>query len=42
MTNSLQIYSRAGFFQSLKDAEETHSSLTSAEDNYGSAQSSNV
>ena len=42
MTNSSQIYSRAGFFQSLKDAEETQSSLSTAEDNYGCVQGSNV
>jgi hypothetical protein len=42
MTNSSQNYSRAGFFQSLKDAEETQSSHFPAEENYGSVQSANV
>jgi hypothetical protein len=40
MTNSSQNYSRTSFFQSLKHAEETQSSLTPAEENYGSVQGS--
>jgi hypothetical protein len=40
MTNSSQNYSRAGFFQSLKDAEKPKSPLTRAEENYGSVASS--